>query len=798
MHLLPLIAIGLLAADRQIDDFQYPTVTTAREAWVAASGTPPVETVRDGGRVALRVTAPFATEPDLVRTVIDRNVRLDLAAAGEIVLDIACDRPEEAGPVTLYFRSGKGWYAGGGSLEKSGWQSLHFSKASFRTEESPTGWHRIDGIRIAMWRGPARDTSFRLGRLAALSHDVALVIPNRSAHAGDGELDTALDAADRLSGMLAELGLGADAIDDVAITQGALGHRKIAILAYNPRLTDAATAALQRFVTGGGKLLVCYQLPGRLADILGFANPKYIRPEQPGHFARIRFDAPDMAGLPDMVEQASWNITTAEPVDHNARVIGRWYDASGGATDRAAMLISDRGAFFSHIVLGDDRQRKKQMLAAVLGHLAPSLWKQMTDAAVERVATAGHCKDLPSLIAHVRTDGNARAMQQLDEAMDLYETAKKESARGAYPEAVRLARRSHERLAEAYLRAQPSPAREGRAVWNHSGTGAYSGDWDRSAKELAAAGFNMVLPNMLWGGQAHYPSDVLPRSGTFRKYGDQIEQCTTAAKKYGLEVHVWKVNYNLSGAPREFVDMLRRQGRTQVSAGGEHHPWLCPSHPENKRLELESMLEVAREYPVDGLHFDYIRYPGSDRCYCDGCRDRFEADSGRRVTDWPADCYSGDRSEAYNDWRCRQITDLVAAVHREGKRLRPTLKISAAVFGAYPDCRRSVAQDWPEWIRLGYLDFVCPMDYTTSDPYFKGLVKNQLKLVGGRIPIYPGIGATASNSTLTPDRVVGQIHHARSLGAQGFTIFNYHRGTATSIIPGVGLGAGAQRAKTPH
>ena len=41
------------------------------------------------------------------------------------------------------------------------------------------------------------------------------------------------------------------------------------------------------------------------------------------------------------------------------------------------------------------------------------------------------------------------------------------------------------------------------------------------------------------------------------------------------------------------------------------------------------MLEVARKYPVDGLHFDYIRYPGRDKCYCDGCRERFEAEIAR-------------------------------------------------------------------------------------------------------------------------------------------------------------------------
>jgi len=168
---------------------------------------------------------------------------------------------------------------------------------------------------------------------------------------------------------------------------------------------------------------------------------------------------------------------------------------------------------------------------------------------------------------------------------------------------------ANQRLTDAPRFPAASPPREVRAVWNHSGTGAYPGDWQRSAKLLAENGFNMILPNMLWGGVAHYPSDVLPPSATFQKYGDQIEQCCAAAKKHGIEVHVWKVNYNLATAPKDFVAKLRREGRTQVSAKGEPSDWLCPSHPENQKLELESMLEVARKYPVDGLHFDYIRYP---------------------------------------------------------------------------------------------------------------------------------------------------------------------------------------------
>ena len=796
--LILLAALGGLDNRQWIDQFDYADSAAAARAWVPAEGTPPVRAARDGGRQVLEFSAPFAKDAKLPRAVLDRRVQLDLSAPGQFNLEIATDDPDAAGQVSLYFRSGDGWYAGGTGLIKKGWQRLEFSKASFRVEGKPAGWQKIDGVRIAVWRGAAKDATLRLSNLAASWHEVALVIPAAEGEARDGEVRTARRSADLVGDMLRELGLGSDAVEDTALARGALEKRRVAILAHHPRLSDASAASLEQFVKLGGKLVVCYNLPPRLEKVLGFGRPKYVRPQTPDQFAEIRFEATDIPGLPTSVRQSSWNITVAEPIGAGARVIGHWFDPQGKPTGHAAMLVSDTGAFFSHVLLPDNRQEKKRLLAAILGHLHPPLWQEMLRGELDRIARVGHLSGSRPIAQYVTAAKNATAEESLKTGLQMFVMAREWSDRQRYPEAVDRARTAHELLAEAYLRATPSRTREGRAFWNHSGTGAYPGDWDRTAKEVAAGGFNMVLPNMLWGGLAHYPSDLLPPSATVKEHGDQIARCVAAARKHGLEVHVWKVNYNLSTAPRDFVGKLRQAGRTQVSAVGKPSDWLCPSHPENLKLELESMLEVARKYDVDGLHFDYIRFPDGEHCYCAGCRERFEAESGKPVAQWPADCHRGPRRQEYRDWRCRQITRLVEAVHREAKKLKPAIKISAAVFGAYPACRDSVGQDWVAWVKAGYLDFLCPMDYSESDLSFQTLVTNQLELVGGRIPIYPGLGATASNSTLTVDRVVGQIHHARSLGAAGFTVFNLDRSTLQSLVPGIRLGATAQQAVPPH
>ena len=74
-------------------------------------------------------------------------------------------------------------------------------------------------------------------------------------------------------------------------------------------------------------------------------------------------------------------------------------------------------------------------------------------------------------------------------------------------------------------------------------------------KELSDAGFNGIVSNMLWGGQASYKSKVLPNDSKAREFGDQIEQAVAAGKKYGVEVHVWMVCFNASNSSKEFIPM---------------------------------------------------------------------------------------------------------------------------------------------------------------------------------------------------------------------------------------------------
>ncbi len=774
-----------------IDNFQYASTAEARNTWRAGGGTPALEMITLDGKPVLQVQAPFASDPKLERTIVDREVTVDLSGVGSLVLEIQVSKPELSPRLTLYFRSGQGWFAAGALLAGAGWQTVTFRRSDFSTEGNPIGWHAIDGVRISLWRPGSEDLTIQLRKLAAKWHDVAVILPT-STPGAKAELDSARRFTSQMATLSEELGVPFDLVEDRAISSGGLSKHRVAILAYHPSLPEDATSGLERFLDRGGKLIAFYTLPGRLASRLGIQRLTYWRPETP-LLAEVRFEAGLIPGLPPAFRQASWNIN--EPVvGEEAKVLGFWFDRNGKSTGKAASTISSAGVFFSHVLLEEDRPRKLQFLAAILGHLHPPLWSAMAREAIRRASIVGHLKTPEETEAFVLSPPNAIPSNFLSEYRVLLSKAKQQENSGNHSLAWETARAAREKLVTIYAHAMSSRSIEGRAFWNHSGTGAYPGDWERTARELAEAGFNIILPNMLWGGLAHYASDVLPRSSTYRKYGDQIEQCVKACRKYGIEVHVWKVNWNLSTAPPEFVAKMRGENRLQKNFRREEHNWLCPSHPENFRLEVESLLEVVRKYDVDGIHFDYIRYPGGDYCYCEGCRSRFEAALGRRVDNWPHDVRQGSLREAYLDFRMQQITRLVATVAGEVRRLKPGVKISAAVFGSYPDCRVSVGQDWVAWIKAGYLDFVCPMDYTQDDLAFSRLVQSQLKFVENRVPVYPGIGAWQ----LPPDRALGQIFLARQLQAPGFTIFDLNEDQAMTLLPLIKVGVGGKKAVPPH
>ena len=385
--------------------------------------------------------------------------------------------------------------------------------------------------------------------------------------------------------------------------------------------------------------------------------------------------------------------------------------------------------------------------------------------------------------------GDKRVSGSLAAAAARRDAAVKFLGEEKFAEAAKEAGEAREQLKKAYCEAQQPLPGEFRAFWCHSATGVPGMSWDEAIHRLAENGFTAIIPNMLSGGAAFYDSKVLPVAAQVARRGDQIRECVAACRKYGIKIYVWKLDWNLGGsAPKDFVKKMRREGRLQQSSTGKEELWLCPSHPENQKLEAEAMLEVVRNYDVDGIHFDYIRYPDIDHCFCAGCRERFQHATGATLKQWPADVLEGGAlRQQWLDWRRANITGVVKTISEQARAIKPGIQISAAVFRYWTTDRDAVGQDWKVWCDRGYVDFVCPMDYTPSTARLSDMVEQQVQWAG-KARCYPGLGVSSSSSHFGVDRTIEEINVTRRFNTHGFVIFNYGAKESEDLLPMLGLG----------
>ncbi|MBQ3340637.1 MAG: family 10 glycosylhydrolase [Kiritimatiellae bacterium] len=331
-----------------------------------------------------------------------------------------------------------------------------------------------------------------------------------------------------------------------------------------------------------------------------------------------------------------------------------------------------------------------------------------------------------------------------------------------------------------FVKSVPGKKGERRLVWCHSARGLGGRDWDGSVRFLKEQGFTDLIANLTWADRAFYASSVLPVDPSVAKLGDALEQCLAACRKWGVKCHVWRVCYNMGGRiDKNRIARFAAEGRLvkMFNAKGKN-PWghtFCPSHPDNVRLEVSAMEELAAK-GVDGVHFDYIRYADQNFCFCDGCRKRFERDCGLSVANWPDDVRADKRlARKWADWRCSNITRVVREVAKSIRRSHPRVEISAAVRSSIPGAYTADGQDWVGWAKNGLVDFVCPMDYTPSTVFFRSTYRDQLKaLAGARAKFYPGIGLSCwQNDGTDAMKMAKHIQALRRDGLEGFTVFNF-------------------------
>ena len=323
--------------------------------------------------------------------------------------------------------------------------------------------------------------------------------------------------------------------------------------------------------------------------------------------------------------------------------------------------------------------------------------------------------------------------------------------------------------ASSLLESTPAPDNEIRAVW---ALPIPTRVREETLKNLARLGIQTLFEQIVT------LADDLPENKPLQT---RISRAVTLARTNHIQLHVWIYAHNAEPFANR-IPSIRAQDRLMKDASGNTLNWLCPLHPENEKL-LASTLDTLAQLGVDGIHLDYIRYPGRDACYCPLHRAALEKQLGISIPNWPADVLpNGALSANYENFRRSQLSALLATIAQRLRTAHPNIRLSAAVYPT-PESAAENAQDWPAWIRDGLLDFVAPMLYTTDPHRFAAMLDQALAAAPSPSHILPGIGTGADESQLDALSAAQQIQICRQKKTIGFALFQLDSDLSTRILP---------------
>ncbi|MFP4178024.1 MAG: glycoside hydrolase family 10 protein [Acholeplasmataceae bacterium] len=262
------------------------------------------------------------------------------------------------------------------------------------------------------------------------------------------------------------------------------------------------------------------------------------------------------------------------------------------------------------------------------------------------------------------------------------------------------------------------------------------------------------------------------------------------AKKRAIECHAWMNPYRVSvkGDLSKEDYLATCDDRNFAKRHPEHvlvdRKGLLILNPARKAVKdhiVETMVEVARNYPIDGIHFDDYFYP-----YAGGIDD--EAD------------YL-ENSNAYRtkgDFRRAQVTEVIRRVRDAVKSVDPGLRFGISPFGIWrnedvdprgsntdPKCSQSYDDQYADtrsWVKEKLIDYIVPQIYWGfAHPLapFADLVNWWADLCAkSEVDLYIGHGVYRLGNKpdyLNPLETVDQVRYANHFPAvKGNVFFTYH------------------------
>ncbi|MCY3736678.1 MAG: family 10 glycosylhydrolase [Gemmatimonadaceae bacterium] len=280
--------------------------------------------------------------------------------------------------------------------------------------------------------------------------------------------------------------------------------------------------------------------------------------------------------------------------------------------------------------------------------------------------------------------------------------------------------------AEARAQAAQPPKHEFRGAWIAT---VFNLDWPRAASpaeqqaelllmldRLSDAGINAVFFQVRTECDALYDSPLEPWSRwlTGRQgaapdpWYDPLAFAVREAHRRGMELHAWFNPYRAreGSAYERSADHVTRTHPQWVLQFGDLRI-LDPGRAAVREYVTRVVMDVARRYDIDGVHFDDYFYPYPPNHISDEDAATF-AEESRGFTSLP-------------EWRRDNVNLFIAQVADSLRALRPALKFGVSPFGIWKngvpegiqglDAHDVIFADPTAWLAAGTVDYLAPQLY---------------------------------------------------------------------------------------
>jgi len=312
----------------------------------------------------------------------------------------------------------------------------------------------------------------------------------------------------------------------------------------------------------------------------------------------------------------------------------------------------------------------------------------------------------------------------------------------------------------------------------------------RSAfRQVRSARFNMVFFQVRGNGDAFYHSSFEPWSamltGTLGKDPgwDPLEVAVEEAHRQGLELHAWINTFPMWRGSVPPIETSPRQMYLQhpewvvcdsagIPMNGEHNSyiWASPGNPEVRKYILGVVEDIVRKYDIDGIHFDYIRYP-------EGSVEHGYSHDSVSVRRFQSVEGNPNRL-SWEHWEREQVNQFVFDAYNTIDTIKPWVKVSAAVIGKYMGTGwtgySAVYQDPRAWMELEKMDFIVPMVYWQrahpTHPFIP-LITQWHDRVAYERQIFPGL-SSGLQKRFGWSELSDEIEAVRATGLPGVVFFS--------------------------